>query len=784
MKNFLKVLIINVFIVGILYFIFYSLMPQKILTNTELSNFSTHRALKIVKNISAKPHYIGSVDHDLVANYVFNELKKLGLEASVQEGFSMTEWGTLTKSKNIIAKIKGSNTKTSNGKALLLLSHYDSAPHSFSHGAADDASGIATIIEGVRAFLHNKTKHKNDIIILFTDAEELGLNGAALFVTKHQWAKKIGLAINFEARGTAGPSYMLMESNRGNAALISAFSKSNPNFIAANSLMYSIYKMLPNDTYLTVFRENGNIQGFNFAFIDNHFNYHTAQDDLAHLDPKSIEHNGGYLMPMLKYFSNTNLNKLTTTQDFVYFNAPFTFFYYPFDWVLPLWIFAISLFIGFTYFGIAKKVLSPSEIGKGFLWFFASIFFVGIITFVGWKTILLIYPEYNEILHGFTYNGHNYMMFFSLISIAICFYIYEKLSDKTTTMNNFIAPMFVWIIINLIIAIKLKGAGFFIIPVFFGLIILGYYVFTEKTNLILNLILSIPALIIFVPFIAMFPVGLGLKIMFGSSILIALLFTILLPVFNLFTHKRIWIILLLITSFFFLIDAHINSDFEAGKAKPNSLLYVYDLEKNKAFWTTYDTNLDEWTKTYLGDKPQKATELKENQLYSKYNSEFTYSTFAPLISIEKPTIEFISDSVVGNRRFLKIKISPNRKVNRYDIFANRNLNFKNFKANGENKLDKKSSKFDTNERKILSYYVVDNIPLEMEFSIDATKNLEMDLMESSFDLLSNIELKVIKRQAWMMPKPFVLNNAIVLKQHIVPQGLIEQKPIVTDTISK
>jgi hypothetical protein len=186
----------------------------------------------------------------------------------------------------------------------------------------------------------------------------------------------------------------------------------------------------------------------------------------------------------------------------------------------------------------------------------------------------------------------------------------------------------------------------------------------------------------------------------------------------------------------------------------------------------------------LGDKPQKATELKENQLYSKYNSEFTYSTFAPLISIEKPTIEFISDSVVGNRRFLKIKISPNRKVNRYDIFANRNLNFKNFKANGENKLDKKSSKFDTNERKILSYYVVDNIPLEMEFSIDATKNLEMDLMESSFDLLSNIELKVIKRQAWMMPKPFVLNNAIVLKQHIVPQGLIEQKPIVTDTISK
>jgi len=50
---------------------------------------------------------------------------------------------------------------------LLLLSHYDSAPHSFSHGASDDASGVATILEGVRTFLYNKTPHKNDIIILF-----------------------------------------------------------------------------------------------------------------------------------------------------------------------------------------------------------------------------------------------------------------------------------------------------------------------------------------------------------------------------------------------------------------------------------------------------------------------------------------------------------------------------------------------------------------------------------------------------------------------------------------
>jgi hypothetical protein len=35
-----------------------------------------------------------------------------------------------------------------------------------------------------------------------------------------------------------------------------------------------------NDTDLTVFREKG-VQGYNFAFIDGHYNYHTAQDDPA-----------------------------------------------------------------------------------------------------------------------------------------------------------------------------------------------------------------------------------------------------------------------------------------------------------------------------------------------------------------------------------------------------------------------------------------------------------------------------------------------------------------------
>jgi hypothetical protein len=60
--------------------------------------------------------------------------------------------------------------------------------------------------------LYTKKSHKNDIIILFSDAEELGLNGAAL-LQPSTMGKRSGTVLNFEARGTSGPSYMLMETN-------------------------------------------------------------------------------------------------------------------------------------------------------------------------------------------------------------------------------------------------------------------------------------------------------------------------------------------------------------------------------------------------------------------------------------------------------------------------------------------------------------------------------------------------------------------------------------------
>ena len=754
-------LILSAVVAGIFYF----MMPQSYdTTEAPLAEFSTKRALEKVKELSVKPHYVGTANHEVVANYLQTELKNLGLETSFQTGFTMTEKGTLVFTKNIIATIKGSNSS----KSLLLLSHYDSAPHSFSKGASDDGSGIATILESVRVFLYTKTKHKNDIIILFTDAEELGLNGAALFVTQHKLAKKVGLALNFEARGTAGPSYMLMETNQGNAKMVAEFSKANVQFPVSNSLMYSIYKMLPNDTDLTVFRENGKIQGFNFAFIDSHYNYHTMQDSYENLNANTLAHQGSYLVPLLHYFSNADLTSLNSKEDAVYFTIPFTFINYPNSYILPLLIIAFGLFLIFLIIGLGKQILRLDEIIKGCIPFFGSVLVAGFLTYVGWQLLLNFYPQYNDILHGFTYNGHDYIYAFVSLTMAICFLFYNSKAKRNPEMNALIVPLFIWLLINTGIAIQLQGAGFLIIPVLFSTLILGFYVITQRSNSIVNILFAIPTVVILVPFIVMFPVGLGLKILFGSAILTVLCFTLLTPLFGAFKNKKLWALFCVLVSFSFFVKAHLKSTYEIGKAKPNSLVYHLNTDSNKAYFTTYDKNLDVWTKKYLGEKPLKATVLNKNKLYSKYESEFTFMKPTGVKNILKPTIQFLKDTIKGNQHFYKILITPNRNVNRYDVFANKKLIINNLKANGVKSVAVKSNIINKKTNQILSYYVVDNIPLQMEFSINKNQKLDMYLVESSFDLLSNSNFKISKRRNWMMAKPFVLTDAIVIEQKMKP----------------
>ncbi|MBC8757319.1 M28 family peptidase [Kordia sp. YSTF-M3] len=737
------------------YSSFHSAMPQEATEGkVPKTEFSTVRAFEHVNELAKEPHYVGSKAHETVRNYIISELKKLGLQPSVQEGFTLDGWGNVSKPKNILARIKGKNSS----KALLLLSHYDSDPHS-AVGASDAASGVATILEGTRAFLAKGKQPENDIILLLSDGEELGLNGAELFVNKHPWAKDVGLVLNFEARGSGGPSIMLLETNNGNAKLIKAFKDAGTQYPVGNSLAYSIYKMLPNDTDLTVFREDGNIQGFNFAFIDDHFDYHTANDTPENLDFNTLAHQGTYLMPLLDYFSTQDLTQMTSEDDLIYFNSPFGFHTYPFSWILPMLILIILLFIGLILYGFKEKMLSGKGILSGFIPFLVALIASCAATILGWKLINWLYPHYGEIQHGFTYNGYTYISLFAFLSLGISFYSYHKFGKKTTAANLSIAPLFFWVVITALAAFYLDGASFISIPVLLSLVSVIILIRNQKQPPAFSLtFLAIPAVVILTPFIKLFPVGLGLEIIAVVALLVVLIIGLLMPVFGLYKRKK-WtarlFFFLAIVAFFV---AHSNSGFTEKTQKPNSLVYVLDADQNKANWNTYDGILDDWTRNYIKDETIART---KEILDSKYKSGYTYTQTAPVKPIPIPLFETIKDTVHSNLRHVEVKIIPQRNVNRIEVFGD-GKQLETLQINGVRvpKIPKLRS------RRLVSYYVSDNEPLSLSFTTKPDQKVSFIMYEASFDLLTNPLFTIPARAKNMMPRPFVLNDAVLVKKTI------------------
>ena len=759
-------------IIATVFYAFYSQTPHfKKDFNAPVTEFSTERALVHLAVIANKPHYVGTQEHTKVREYIVNELKKLSLEVSVQEQEAVNlKWQAGTKTYNILTRIKGIDSN----KALLLLTHYDSSPHS-SYGGSDAGSGVVSILEGVRAFIESGKKPKNDIIILITDAEELGLLGAKAFVKHHPWVKDVGLVINLEARGSGGPSYMLLETNGGNHNFIKEFNKAKTSHPVGNSLMYSIYKMLPNDTDLTVFREYGDIDGFNFAFIDDFYDYHTAQDTADRLDRNTLAHQGSYVMSLLDYFSDSDLTQLKSQPDDVFFNFPgFGMVYYPFTSVFSILVFVSVLFVFLFVSGVRKQKLTLKGSLESFIPFVILLITSVIIGFLGWKMILFLFPQYTDILQGFPYNGHLYLITFISLTLGLLFWMYKSYFKKGAIPDLLIAPIIIWIGLNFLIVLKLQGAGFFIIPLVGLLISWGILLYTNdspRTRIWIFTLLAIPTLLIFSPLVKMLPVGLGLKVISISLVLVVLMFGSLLAVFGFYSNSKNLAKLFFGIALIALITAYFKSEYSTEQRMPNSIVFVQDVDTQESFWASYNRENDSFTEQFLGSDPQKG----DLSLFfsNKFNTKFNFYKKAPVKVIPAPIVsKQVNDTLFTNRDVYEYIIKPQRDSNVLYIIAKDSIAFYDISFNGESfdKRDKDNEFVYTTTQinnKIISYYLADGVDsLRVRMEVPKHQKPNLELYDISFDLLDNPLFQVKQRNKTMMPTPFVINDAVVLKMKL------------------
>ena len=93
--------------------------------------------------------------------------------------------------------------------------------------------------------------------------------------------------------------------------------------------------------------------------------------------------------------------------------------------------------------------------------------------------------------------------------------------------------------------------------------------------------------------------------------------------------KKVLAIFFVIVASLFFIKAHLSSNFSPDRQKPNSLVYYQDADNNKNYWATYDQELDDWTKEYLGNSPKLASSLISYASGSKYAKGYKFVNEAP-----------------------------------------------------------------------------------------------------------------------------------------------------------
>lgn len=496
-----------------------------------------------VEVLAQTPRPLGSPENAEARDYLVQQLTSLGLTPEIQTAqVSRTFRGgryTSGTVNNILARLPG----TDSSRALLLAAHYDSVVRG--PGASDDAAGVAALMETLRA-LRTGQPLKNDVIFLFSDGEERGLLGAKAFVDQHPAAKDVGLALNFEARGSTGPSYMF-ETSDENGWLIREFAKVAP-YPVGYSLTYDVYRLLPNDTDFTLFKGAG-IPGLNFAFIDGYARYHTETDSIANVDRRSLQHHGSYALSLSRHFGNLDLTDIREPNAVYFRLLGVPMVRYSQAWLLPLLTLAVLGFVVVVGLGLRRKLLTPGGIAMGVLAWLGSVI-VGVLLV---QLLLLVIP----LLHsgplmnpqqGSTVNGNLYAASFVAFILASSATMYNWLGGRILWHNLTVGAWLWWLVLLIVTTVYLPSSSYlFTWPLLFGLLALGYHFLSSerRPGLATTLLVLLPAtaaLLLFVPTIYGIFVALTINLFGAVGLFVALVIGLLLPALRLMTSRYRWLL--------------------------------------------------------------------------------------------------------------------------------------------------------------------------------------------------------------------------------------------------
>lgn len=636
--------------------------PSPAPADAPVGQFSAARAFQQVQKIAAQTHVAGSAADGKVVQDLVSTFRGLGVDAQVQNSVGAYDFGRgsteMARVRNVIGVLPGSD---STGR-LYLMAHHDSVENG--PGGNDDAAGVSTLLETVRALTAGK-QLRNDVVVVLTDAEEACLCGAEAFVASEPLASGGGVALNFEARGTTGPPIMF-ETSRGNSALAGAFAEAAPHPVAT-SFAVEVYRALPNDTDFSTLLAAGGFTGMNTAYIDGAAAYHTPQDRPERMDQASLQAMGDNALALVRSLGNRDLAPLAkpTADDATYFPVLGRLVRYPGSLVWPL--------AGAALLGVAVLALVLRRRGISSLRRTAGATALAVLPIVLaplaaqglWSLLVLIRPAYAPMLDPWRPGWFRLAVVAVVLAVVLLWYV---LLRRRIGAAPLAAGALVWLaVLGAVLAAKAPGGSYLVAwPALIGALagIVSAMTANRAVRLVAALVGGAVAVVVLAPTAALFFPALGMRTAAVGGFVTALLVVALLPAFELlFPEEDVragWLSSALVPGVAAglavactVVGLSVDR-FDVAHPVPSQLAYAMDRDTGQAWWASTEKAPGTYTSQYVDHRGTLPVELPYLA-----GQELELGKAQPA-DLPAPEVTTVSDTVVGGKRSIVLRVTPQR----------------------------------------------------------------------------------------------------------------------------
>jgi hypothetical protein len=633
--------------------------------------FSADRAFSQVQAIASRPHPVGSPAQDEVRGRLLATLGGLGLSPQVQDTTSI-QGAELSASaggvglahvQNVVSVIPG----TSSTGRIFLVAHYDSVQTG--PGGNDDAAGASALLEIARA-LQSGPRLRNDVVLVFTDGEEACLCGAEAFVRQNPLARDGGVVLNLEARGSSGPAIMFETSER-NRNLVDLYGEA-PKPVGT-SFAVEIYRLLPNDTDFTAFREAG-FTGLNAAYIDGAAVYHAPTDLPSAMNRDSLQHHGENTLAVTRLLADRDLGKLGSGQDATYFPAPGLLVRYPGMLVWPLAVLAVLAVIALGWLARRRGMTTGKRLGAAAALTLVPIALAPVFAQVYWAVLKLLRPQYAAFPID-PYRPQWYRLAVIAIAAVVVIGWFALLRRRLGPATLAIAGLGWLAVLGVVLAAMMPGGSYLAaLPALagglFGLVALltrGWWTILAVT------VAGAVAVIILLPTVVMLFPALGMPLAGADAFLAVLLGLALLPVIDL-VHPEAYgkrgldvprarrratlptTIALVAVIALSAVGLHVDR-FDATHPSLTQLMYTLNADTKTAQWVSAEPKVQKWTSQYVSGDLHEAGDSMPWLGSAKVRTGPAQAATLPA-----PNLTLERDAREGDTRTMTLRLTPQRQV--------------------------------------------------------------------------------------------------------------------------